>query len=140
MTALVLDPETLEPITDPTFSDAVYYAVECQDYQFFSGTPEQRAEAYLRSGDSLESSLPSFASVFYGDLPCVFWPRGASEPKTPAPLIADGIPTLVLGATADPATPISNGQSVFGRLADGYMITETGGPHVIFGWGVTLRR
>jgi pimeloyl-ACP methyl ester carboxylesterase len=135
--SLVLDPETLAPITDPTFSDAVYYAVECQDYEFFSGTPEERAEAYLRSGDSLDASLPSFASGFYGDLPCVFWPRGDSEPETPAPLVADGIPTLVLGATADPATPLSNGQSVFSRLADGYLVTETGGPHVIFGWGVS---
>jgi hypothetical protein len=135
--SLVLDPETLAPITDPTFSDAVYYAVECQDYEFFSGTPEQRAEAYLRSGDSLDSSLPSFASGYYGDLPCVFWPRGDSEPETPAPLVADDIPTLVLGATADPATPLSNGRSVFSRLANGYFVTETGGPHVIFGRGVS---
>jgi pimeloyl-ACP methyl ester carboxylesterase len=135
--SLVLDPETLAPITDPTFSDAVYYAVECQDYQVFSGTPEQRAEAYFRAVEGLESSLPSFAWIFYGDLPCVFWPQGDSEPETPAPFVADGIPTLVLGATADPATPFSNGQSVFGRLADGYLVTQTAGPHVIFGRGVS---
>jgi hypothetical protein len=135
--ALVLDPETLEPVIDPTFSDAVYHAVECQDYKFFSGTPEQRAEAYFRSVEGLDSSLPSFAWIFYGDLPCVFWPRGDLEPETPAPLVADGIPTLVLGATADPATPLSGGQSVFRHLADGYLVTESGGPHVIFGWGVS---
>jgi hypothetical protein len=41
----------------------------------------------------------------------------------------------VLGATADPATPLSNGLSVYRHLADGYMVTEQGGPHVIFGWG-----
>ena len=135
--SLAVDPETLQPITDSTFSDAVSYAVTCQDYGFFSGTPEQRAEAYLQAGRSLESSLPTFASFFYGDLPCVFWPRGDTEPDIHAPLIADGVPTLVLGATADPATPISNGESVFSNLADGYLVTETGGPHVVFGWGVS---
>ena len=135
--SLVVDPETLEPKIDPSYSDAVYYAVECRDYEYFSGTPEERAEAYLRAGDSLDSSLPSFASVFYGDLPCVFWLQDDAESQRPAPLVADGIPTLVLGATADPATPLSNGQSVFSNLADGYMVTETGGPHIIFGWGVS---
>jgi hypothetical protein len=49
--------------------------------------------------------------------------------------VAEGIPTLVLGATADPATPVSNGEQVYSRLADGYLITMEGGPHVIFGWG-----
>ena len=135
--SLAVDPETLAPITDPSFSDAVYYAVKCRDYEYFSGTPEQRAEAFLRSGDSLDSSLPGFTSAYYGDLPCVFWVQGDSEPERPAPLVAHGIPTLVLGATADPATPISNGRSVFSNLADGYLITETGGPHVIFGVGVS---
>jgi hypothetical protein len=52
-------------------------------------------------------------------------------------LKAGGIPTLVLNGTADPATPYYNAQNVYARLADGYFITETGGPHVIFGWGVT---
>ncbi len=135
--ALAVDPETLAPLADPSGSDAAFYAVECQDHQFFSGTVEQRVEAYLRAGDSLDGSLPNFSSVFYQALPCVFWPRGDAAPEAPAPLVADGIPTLVLGATADPATPISNGQSVFSNLADGYLVTETGGPHVIFGWGVS---
>jgi pimeloyl-ACP methyl ester carboxylesterase len=135
--SLVLDPETLAPVEDPSYSDAVYYAVECQDYEYFSGTPEERAAAYLRLGDGLYTSLPSFASVFYGDLPCAFWTRANLEPGRPAPLLADGIPTLVLGAIADPATPISNGRGVFSRLADGYLVTETGGPHIIFGWGVS---
>jgi pimeloyl-ACP methyl ester carboxylesterase len=135
--SLSLDPETLEPVVDPSYSDAVYYAVECQDYGYFSGTPGQRAEAYLRAGDSLDASLPNFASVFYGDLPCAFWPNANTDPARPAPLVAQGIPTLVMGATADPATPLSNAQSVFSRLADGYLVTETGGPHIIFGWGVS---
>jgi hypothetical protein len=37
-----------------------------------------------------------------------------------------------LGATADPATPVQNGERVFSHLNDGYLITTDGGAHVIF--------
>jgi len=133
-TSLGLDPETLEAIPDPTYSDAVYYAVECNDYAYFSGTPEERAQAYIRAGDALDVSGLRLASIFYGDLPCAFWPAHA-DPDRPDPLVAEGVPTLVLGATADPATPVSNGEQVFHRLADGYLVTTDGGAHVIFGRG-----
>ena len=78
-----------------------------------------------------------FASIFYGDLPCAFWPYPLEDETRPAPLKADGIPTLVLNATTDPATPYSGAKDVYSRLADGYFVTEIGGPHVIFGWGNT---
>lgn len=133
--ALALDPETLEAIPDPSYSDAIYYAVECQDYGYFSGSPEERAEEYLRAGDAIDSSVPRFSSIFYGDLPCAFWPNAATRNERPAPLTASGIPTIVLNGTADPATPYAGARAVFSRLEDGYFVTETGGPHVIFGWG-----
>ena len=135
--ALVLDPESLEAIPDPTYSDAIFYGVECQDYGYFSGTPEERARAYLRAGDEVESGIPYFPSIFYGDMPCMFWPNAREDNTRPAPLTANGIPTLVLGATADPATPVSNGQDVFSRLSNGHLITQNGGPHVIYGRGVS---
>ncbi len=135
--ALVLDPETLDAIPDPTYSDAIFYGVECQDYGYFSGTPEERAKAYLRAGDEVESGIPYFASIFYGDMPCMFWPSAREDNTRPAPLTADGFPTLVLGAIADPATPVSNGQDVFSHLENGYLITQDGGPHIIFGRGVS---
>ena len=133
--ALGLDPQTLEPVPDPSFSDAVYYAVECIDYNDFSGSPEERALAYLRDGDAIDASLERFASIFYGDLPCAFWPGGGEVLSRPQPLTAEGIPTLVLGATADPATPVDNGVQVYGRLADGRLVTTQGGAHIIFGRG-----
>ncbi len=132
--SLEIDPETLEPAPDPTFSDALFYTVECQDYNYFSGTPDQRAAAYIRAGDATDQSIPRLSDIFYGDLPCAFWPS-APEPDRPAPLTAAGIPTIVLGATADPATPLQNGEDVFSRLSDGYLIVTDGGPHVTFGWG-----
>jgi hypothetical protein len=69
-------------------------------------------------------------------MPCLFWPNARAENTRPAPLTANGIPTLVLGATADPATPVSNGRAVFSRLSDGYLVIQDGGPHVIYGRGV----
>jgi pimeloyl-ACP methyl ester carboxylesterase len=133
--ALSIDPETLVGIADPSYSDGVYYSVECQDYGYFSGTPTERAKAYLRAGDQVDASLKRFSSIFYGDFPCVFWPTASQDQTRPAYLTFGNVPTLVLGATADPATPLSNGLSVYQHLADGYMVTEMGGPHVIFGWG-----
>jgi len=133
--SLALDPETLIPQTDPSYSDALFYAVECQDYSYFSGTPEERGTALMQAGNAVEQSLENFESIFYGDVPCLFWPNTPTENTRPAPLVADGVPTLVLGATADPATPVSNGIAVFRRLADGYLVTQNGGPHVTYGVG-----
>lgn len=41
-------------------------------------------------------------SMFYGDLPCLFWPEVASESVRPEPLLAAGVPTLVLTSTEVP--------------------------------------
>ncbi len=131
-----IDPETYDAPIDPTYSDALFYAVECNDYSYFNGSPEARAEAYMRAGDKIDSTVPRFSAIFYGDLPCVFWP-GEPPSTRPAPLVAKNIPTLVLGSTGDPATPVQNGERVFKRLADGYLITTEGGAHVIYGRGNT---
>ena len=133
---LYQDPQTLEPIPYPDYSDAAYYTVTCDDYSYYSGTPEERAQAMFKDGEALAKTVPYLSSIFYGDIPCIFWPV-QGEVGRPAPLIAEGIPTLVLGATADPITPVQYGTDVFGRLADGYLITTQGGAHVIFGRGDT---
>lgn len=136
--ALGLNPDTLEASPDPTYSDAAYYAVTCADYAYFEGTPEQRARQYLRAGDAVDRAVPRMNSVYYGDLPCAFWPR-ASETRVSPPAYEPGfatlIPTLVLGATADPATPVGQGEAVFDRLNNSYLITQRGGPHVIYNRG-----
>ncbi len=131
---LGIDPITEEPLPDPLFSTAAYYAVECNDYNFFSGTPDERAEAYMRAGDAVDESVERLSSVFYGDLPCVFWPTQGEQTR-PEPLVAEGVPTFILNATMDPATPVQQGYEVFSRLNDAYQITMEGGPHVIFGRG-----
>jgi pimeloyl-ACP methyl ester carboxylesterase len=134
--SLGLDPQTLDAVPDPSYSDAIYYAVECQDYGYPGATPAAKAENYLRAGDPIEAAVPHLASLFYGDLPCAYWPNATTNMTRPGPLTAAGIPTLVLGATADPATPVNNGISVYQHLQNGYLVTQQGGPHVIFGRGV----
>ncbi len=134
--ALGIDPESEQPIpgSSDDYSDALYYAVECNDYALAGDSPEAKAEAYVKAGDPVDKAVPDLAGIFYGDLPCAFWP-GNPPSERPANLVAKGVPTLVLGATADPATPVDNGRRVFKNLADGYLITMQGGPHVIYGRG-----
>lgn len=133
--ALGVDPGTYAVSADSSYSDAMYYSVECQDYGYFSGSSDTRANQYMRAGDPVDASVPHLGGIFYGDLPCVYWPKASQDATRPAPLVAQGVPTLVLGALADPATPNGNGVNVYHNLANGYLVTETGGPHVIFGWG-----
>lgn len=133
---LYLDPDTGAAIPDPSYSDAVYYGVTCRDYPEAGNTPEERALNFIKAGDEVDASSIRLSSIFYGDLPCVFWPYPQEDQTLPSPLKAEGIPTLVLNATTDPATPYSGAKDVYARLSDGYMVTETGGPHVIFGWGL----
>ncbi|NWF65829.1 MAG: alpha/beta fold hydrolase [Chloroflexi bacterium] len=134
--ALGVDPETEAPLPGSSegYSDALFYAVECSDYAYFEGTVEARTEAFLRAGDEIEGKVPHFGSLIYGDLPCVFWP-GQPPEERPASFVGRGIPTFVLGATADPATPVANAERIFSRLDDGYLIVTQGGAHVIFGRG-----
>ncbi|MEX1124716.1 MAG: alpha/beta fold hydrolase [Acidimicrobiia bacterium] len=127
------DPQDESIIEDPSWSDAIYYAVECLDYNFAGDTPQDVVDAYFEAGIPFDSQR--LGSIFYGDLPCAFWPNRNTDVDRPEPLEAEGTPTMVLGATADPATPFSGGVSVWSRLADGFLMTQGGGPHVIFGRG-----
>lgn len=134
--SLVIDPDTLLAINDPSYSDAIYYGVTCRDYAEPGATNDEQAAAFLLAGDEIDSTLPRLASVYYGDIPCVYWPYPQQDETRPAPFTGEGFPTLVLNGTTDPATPYSNAQSVYSHLETGYFITEIGGPHVIFGWGL----
>lgn len=136
--ALGLHPDTLAPVPNPDYSDAAYYAVTCLDYadaEADSHSPAARAAAWLTAGQDVIARAPRLGAMFYGDLPCAFWPAVGRRDPRPAPFIAPGIPTLVLAATADPLTPFANGERVFRRLEDGYFVATRGGAHVMFGRG-----
>ena len=127
--ALSVDPDTFYTVYDPSFSDVSFYAIECNDSDLTS------VEGYLQAGEIVAETTPRFASGFFSNLVCLFWPRDPFPRPVPPPLVAEGIPTLLLVGTADPATPPVNARRILEHLADGYLILEEGGPHVLFGWG-----
>lgn len=130
-----VDPETLAAIADPAWSDAMYYAVECQDYAYYPGTgdPAARFAAWTAAGDAAGIGALRLGSTYYGDLPCLWWPAQPASTARPAALTVTPYPIFVLTATLDPATPIANAMRIYGRASDAYFIVQTGGPHVIFG-------
>ncbi|MDR3544485.1 MAG: alpha/beta fold hydrolase [Candidatus Limnocylindrales bacterium] len=134
---LGVDPETLAATADPSWSDAMYYAVECQDYAYYpgAGDPAARFAAWTAAGDAAGIGALQLGSTYYGDLPCLWWPAQPASAARPAPLTATPYPIFVLTATLDPATPIANAMRIYGRASDAYFIVQTGGPHVIFGRG-----
>jgi pimeloyl-ACP methyl ester carboxylesterase len=69
---LAVDPQTLEVIPDPSYSDAIFYGVECQDYGYPGASFNEKAENYLRAADPFETSISRLASIIYGDLPCAY--------------------------------------------------------------------
>ncbi len=115
---------------DPV-DNTLYYVISCADHKIMDGDAQAQVTAYIKAGMSIEATVPRLTSWFYGRLPCAYWPSAASG-KPPQPLVAKGIPTFVMGATTDPATPVQNGERVFSHLDDGYLITAEGGAHVIF--------
>jgi len=136
--SLAVDPETLAPIPDPTYSDAMYYAVECQDYAYYptAGDPTARLHAWVADGQAAGIGSLRLSTTYFGDLPCLWWPATPTvDPRVPA-LVDEPFPTFVLTATLDPATPIADAMRIYGRLTNAYFYVQTGGPHVIFGRGL----
>ena len=132
----MLDPQNLEPLVDPTWSDAGYYGVDCRDYAYYSGTKDQRSDAFLAAAAQTQALYPRIGgATFLSDYTCVWWPGSDVAAARPAPLVNTGVPTFVIVATSDPITPVTQGRAVYSRLADGYLITTAGGPHVTFGRG-----
>ena len=135
---LGIDPETLKPIPSSDYSDAMYYAVECQDYAYYLGAGDEtaRLKAWVADATSAGVEKLRLGSTFYGDIPCLWWPaQPASDPRTPA-LTDTPYPIFVLTATLDPATPFVDAMRIYGRASDPYMFVQVGGPHVIFGRGL----
>jgi pimeloyl-ACP methyl ester carboxylesterase len=132
-----LDPDTLEVVPDPTYSDALYYAVECQDYVYFpeAGDASARAGAYLAFARAVGLDRVRLGALYYGDLPCLYWPNQPATDPRPAPIVDAPYPTIILAATADPITPVGGAFRLANRLGDVYTIVTLGGPHVTFGWG-----
>lgn len=133
--ALGQDPETLGAVLDETYSDALFYAVECMDYAYGRGSTARREAAYLAAGEEAGVADVRLGSIFYGDLPCASWPVQPSTESRPDYLTDTPFPIIVLASTTDPATPYPGALRIVQNADDAYLITQPGGPHVIFGRG-----
>lgn len=133
---LGVDETTLHAVPDDTWSDVIFFGVECRDYGYFSTDTNTSWTNYYKGAKPVEDSGLRLASLIWGDLPCVYWRDAAHDITRPPHWSAPGVPTLVLNALADPITPINSARAVYEHLDDGYLITQRGGPHVIFGRGI----
>lgn len=129
-----LDPATFEYVGDPTFSDTMFLGVHCTDNSYFSGTDEERIDQTIAAGQASNGTVPRLDGSVYSGLYCAFWPSAPEEIVQRAPMTAEGVPTLILNATLDPATPFEEGKAVYERLADGYHIYVEGGQHSVYGY------
>jgi len=129
-----LDPETFNYLGDPNFSDTMYYGVHCTDYSYFSGTTDERINQIIQAGQASNGTVPRLDGNIYTGLTCAQWPSAPDVLVKTEPLIAEGVPTFVLNATLDPATPFWEGETVFENLADGYHLYVNGGRHSIYGY------
>lgn len=138
MAYLYFDVATIEPATgeyegDPNFSDTMFYVVLCGDDAYFSGTTEERTVQIMREIQERNGLIPRLD--IYPDLGCAYWPHAPASSELREPLKAPGVPTFVLNATLDPATPFPEGKAVFQNLENGYHLYVEGGIHSIYGWG-----
>lgn len=131
-----IDASTGEYEGDPNFSDTMYYIVWCSDDVYYGGTSAERSAKLLEAGETLVGLIPRIdQDVLLLGLTCAFWPSAPTRPENIPPLRVEGVPTFVLNATLDPATPFHEGKTVFENLANGYHLYVEGGPHGILGWG-----
>lgn len=130
-----IDPATFDYMGDPTFSDTMFLGVFCTDDAYFDGTPEERISQSIEAGQASNGTVPRLDGSAYTGVSCAFWPAAPTEAPKREPLVLEGVPTFVLNATLDPATPFEEGQFVAQNLADGYHIYVEGGVHSIYGWG-----
>ena len=70
---------------DPGYSDAMYYAVECQDYAFYpdAGDPDARLDAWVADAEAAGINETRLETGFYGDVPCLYWPTARRDDRAP---------------------------------------------------------
>ncbi|MGI9186032.1 MAG: alpha/beta fold hydrolase [Gaiellales bacterium] len=125
-----VDPSTWT-LLNTGLSYASYFGVQCRDAAYYAGTPSERAAQWTTAGAALGAQLPRIGqSIFEIDLSCAWWPNPPALTAPPSPLVAAGIPTIVLTATGDPITPHAQGDAVFRSLAEGHLIRTIGAGHV----------
>ena len=132
------DPDTGTVYDDPTFSGALYYAVQCADYDVVppGSTGRAQLDVWLAAAGTAGIDQRRLGPLFYQDLPCLFWPETGAGPAPAAAVSDPPYPLLALTADTDPNTPTQQAQRVFSRTTgEAALVVQQGGPHVVYGRG-----
>jgi hypothetical protein len=87
---------------------------------------------YASLADSLATVSPTFGpETVWTGLVCASWPV---PPVGPPGAVHDvgAPPVVVIGATADPVTPLSNARALAHQLSHGVLLTRTGDGHTSY--------
>ncbi|HNB28042.1 MAG TPA: alpha/beta fold hydrolase [Alphaproteobacteria bacterium] len=134
---LALDPGTELGTPDPSWFGAAYYAITCTDYAEGGEDRDATARQIMADAAAEAPRAPRLLRSFYAErLACAYWPRRGPVQR-PAPFAGGDYPTLVLNADTDPITPISMSYAVMDHVKNGYLVAMEGGPHVIWGRGLS---
>lgn len=115
-------------------SSMVNMAVSCLDGSIPGDDPPAELDTVTATR---RASPPELRWLYEIVLSCVDWP-GVDPATPPSGDFAGGaIPTLVVTAEADPATPHHRAIEMTGQFADGRLLEVRGGSHVMFGRGVS---
>jgi pimeloyl-ACP methyl ester carboxylesterase len=126
------------------FSDALFLAVECTDYDYVpqGGDPRAVLDQWLDRAAAEGIDQLRLGVHYYDKAPCLFWPGSATTPDValPAPVTDPPYPVMVLNADTDPNTPFIGARRVLGALTPGAgpadaAVVQVYGPHVVYGRG-----
>ena len=114
-------------------SDAAV-AIDCLDHPVPHGLA-----AYGSLADRFMASAPVFGPLLaWGEASCSVWRAPPTRPV--GPVAADGAPPiLVIGTTADPATPYQWAVNVAHELQHGVLLTRDGVDHVAYFYSPCVR-
>ena len=134
---LTIDPQTDEGTADPNWFGAAYYAITCTDYSEGPADADAAARQIVERAKAFAPRAPRLLRSYFAErLACAFWPeRGPTE--RPKPYAGGTFPTLILNSDSDPITPVTMAYEVLDQAENAYMVVMQGGPHVIWGRGLT---
>jgi pimeloyl-ACP methyl ester carboxylesterase len=114
-------------------SDAAV-AIDCLDHPV-----SHDLATYGSLAELSKPSAPVFGPLLaWGEASCAVWPAPATRPV--GPVAADGAPPiLVIGTTADPATPYQWAVNVAHELQHGVLLTRDGVDHVAYFYSPCVR-
>ncbi len=118
--------------------DFSYYATWCADVRASPGAKDEDFQGYLDVARTQGITADAPLDIAWTIAPCVFWP--AQPTAFVAPLEATTVPTLILSATTDPITPVSEARAILGRHAEARLIETKGGAHGSLGDDCPMER